>query len=282
MLRRPLAFAAAAVAASTLGLIGAPARADTTPFNLASGNFFQDWSNINLITTDNDWSGVPSITGYLGDYTAANPTDVDPRTLTGTMTNLSLETVHVLANQTSPNTLTAGGFAEFHVMDPGTPAQTNPTVAFQATDTADAPFMVLFLNTTGRQNVTLLYNLRDIDNSADNGDQQIDLQYRIGDSGNWTSYPAYIADVTLGPNLASPGTGPIPIFLPDLVNDQPLVQVRWITTNSADGDEWVGIDDIEVRSQGGGTRVIPEPGAALLLLPMLAFLVTTRARRRRV
>jgi hypothetical protein len=279
MLRRALSFAAAAVAAATLGLTGTSARADTNPFDLSSGNFFQDWSNINLITTDNDWSGVPSITGYLGDYTAANPTDVDPRTLTGTMTDLSLETAHVIANQTSPNTLTAGGFAEFHVMDAGTPAQNNPTVAFQATDAADAPFMVLFLNTTGRQNVVMLYNLRDIDTSADDGDQLVDLQYRVGDSGDWTGL-VLTPDMTLGPNAGSPGTGPIPVFFPDLVNDYPLVQVRWITTNSADGDEWVGIDDIEVRSQGGGTRVIPEPSAALLLLPLLTVVATTLVRRR--
>ena len=36
--------------------------------SLATSNFSQDWSNINLITTDNDWSGVPSILGALGDW----------------------------------------------------------------------------------------------------------------------------------------------------------------------------------------------------------------------
>ncbi len=34
---------------------------------LATSNFFQNWSDINLITTSDDWSGVPSIIGALGD-----------------------------------------------------------------------------------------------------------------------------------------------------------------------------------------------------------------------
>ena len=36
---------------------------DANYFNLAGGNFSQDWSNAGLITTLNDWSGVPSIEG---------------------------------------------------------------------------------------------------------------------------------------------------------------------------------------------------------------------------
>jgi hypothetical protein len=281
MPKRTFSFAASALATlAALSLAGTAVRADTTPFNLTASNFFQDWSNINLITTDNDWSGVPSITGYLGEYSAANPTDVDPRTLTGTMTDLSLATVSGIANQTSPNSLTVGGVAEFESMDPTTPANMNPTVALQATDLADAPFLMLFLDTTGRQNVFLQYNLRDIDSSSDNGDQPIDLQYRVGNTGDFTSLPFFISDVTLGPNLGSAGTGPIQVVLPDAVNDHLEVQIRWMTTNSADGDEWVGVDDIVVTSQEGPRRDIPEPATALLLVPLLAGGIAARHRRR--
>ena len=44
----------------------------TTYHSLASGNLTQNWANTGLITTNDDWSGVPSITGYLGnDVTSA-------------------------------------------------------------------------------------------------------------------------------------------------------------------------------------------------------------------
>ena len=46
-------------------------------FNLAGGNPGQDWSNTGLITTNNDWSNVPSFQGFLGQdittTTATNP-----------------------------------------------------------------------------------------------------------------------------------------------------------------------------------------------------------------
>ncbi len=40
-------------------------------FSLAAGNLTQNWSNAGLITSNDDWSGVPSIVGYLGDIDAA-------------------------------------------------------------------------------------------------------------------------------------------------------------------------------------------------------------------
>ena len=39
----------------------------TAYFNLASANYFQDWSNAGQLTTSDDWSGVPSIVGYRGE-----------------------------------------------------------------------------------------------------------------------------------------------------------------------------------------------------------------------
>ena len=34
-------------------------------FNLASGNLVQDWSDTSLLSANDDWSGVPSIVGYI-------------------------------------------------------------------------------------------------------------------------------------------------------------------------------------------------------------------------
>jgi hypothetical protein len=261
-------------------------RADTTPFNLASGNFFQDWSNINLITANDNWSGVPSIVGYLGEYSAANPEGVNPATLTGTLTDLSLATVDVIANQTSPNTLTAGGVAEFHSLDPGSLAANNPTIALQGGPDADAPFLVVFLNTTGRQNIGGSLNLRDLDGSADDVTSQFVIQYRVGNAGLFTNLVGtYISDVTLGPNQTSAGTGPIPFLLPADANNQPLVQIRFITTNSAPepsnttgntNDEWIGIDDILISSSA---PTAPEPHTVMLLIPILGGLAASRRRK---
>ena len=140
-------------------------------FNLAGGNFFQDWSNTGLITTADNWDGVASIVGYRGDG-LSNSTATNPQTVTGTST-----VVNVIANQTNPNTLTTGGIAEFQIA--------NPTVALQGSGTADAPYLALYLDATGRENVTLTFNARDIDGAADNAAQQIAVQYRIGDTGAW-------------------------------------------------------------------------------------------------
>jgi hypothetical protein len=75
-------------------LMPTTAFADTTAQTLP---FAQNWANTNLITVNNDWSGVPGIIAYRGDdLTAA--TGVDPQTITadGSATPQS-----VAANQTN-------------------------------------------------------------------------------------------------------------------------------------------------------------------------------------
>lgn len=123
-------------------------------FSLAGGNLTQDWSNAGLITSNDDWSGVPSIVGYLGDIDAGTTSNVDARTLTGA----ALGAVDVIANQ-SATTITNGGVAEFAIA--------NPTIGLQGSGTADAPGIVIFLDATGRENVTVAFNARDIDGTAD-------------------------------------------------------------------------------------------------------------------
>src|SRR5262249_51876776 len=146
---------------------------------LSSGNFSQDWSNKNLITTDDTWSGVPSILGYRGDdLTAA--TGTDPQTILADGTSTPLD---VNANHSDPDTFATGGVAEFDGI-------ANPTVALNGSGTADAPFLLLQLNSTGRQNITISYNLRDLDASTDNSIQQVALQYRLGNTGNFVNLPA--------------------------------------------------------------------------------------------
>jgi predicted extracellular nuclease len=208
-----------------------------TYFNLASGSLVQDWSNAGLITTNDSWAGVASIEGYLGqDITTT--TGTDPRTLTSD--SAVANDLDVIANQSS-TTIISGGVAEFDGI-------ANPTIALQGSGTADAPYLILYLDATNRQDVRVQFNARDIDGTADNATQQLNVQYRIGETGPWTNVPGgYFSDVTTGPSQASQVTA-IDLTLPAAANNQAQVQVRIMTTNAAGNDEWVGLDDIVVSS----------------------------------
>jgi predicted extracellular nuclease len=216
----------------------------TTYFSLSSGNYSQDWSNTSLITTNDDWSGVANVEGFRGDgLTSSN--DVDPRTVLA-----SEATLDVNANQTNPNTFSTGGVTEFEI--------TNPVVALTGSGTADAPYIVFHVDATGRQNVRFQANLRDLDASTDNAAQQIAVQYRLGNTGNWANVPGgYVADATSGPSLATLVT-PIDVTLPADANGAAQVQIRVITTNATGNDEWVGVDDIVISS---APAVVGGPGA---------------------
>ncbi len=225
----PLPFALALI-------FTAPAVADTTPQPLP---FSQDWSNISLITVSDDWSGVPGISGYRGDD-LTGATGTDPRTILvdGTTTPLDVN-----ANQSNPDTFTTGGVTEFHLTD--------PVVALTGSGTADAPFLLITLDTTSKQAIQVNFTLRDLDGSADNAVQQVALQYRVGNSGAFTNLPAgYVADATEGPSLAGKTT-PVSVTLPAAADNQPLVQLRILTTNAAGNDEWVGVDNIVIDGSGG-------------------------------
>ena len=178
------------------------ARADTTPQTLP---FSQNWTNIGLITTDNDWAGVPGVIGYRGDDLTTS-TGTNPQTI---VADGSGTPVNVEANETNPNVFSTGGVAEFQITD--------PAIALNGSGTADAPHIVITLNTTGQTNVNVAYNLRDLDGSGDNAVMQVALQYRVGTSGNYTDVPAgFVADATTGPNLATLVT-PVSATLPAAV-----------------------------------------------------------------
>ncbi len=210
--------------------------ANTTPQTLP---FTQNWANTGLITAANDWSGVPGITGYRGDnLTSAN--DVDPQTV---LAPDSPGVINVIANLTNPSGSSSGGVAECEIAD--------PVIALQGSGTADAPYIKIFLDTTGKSNISVSYNLRDVDGSTDNAVQQVALHYRVGGSGNFVNVPAaYVADATTGPSLATLVT-PVSVTLPAACDNQSLVELRIMTTNAGGNDEWVGIDDINITGTSG-------------------------------
>src|SRR5262245_60512057 len=206
---------------------------DTTPHNLAVSNFYQNWNDATLITANDNWSGVPSVIGYLGDDTIGE--GVDPQTI---LTPYS--TVDVIANQGSNTALITGGVAEFDGFS-------TRVIALQADGTADAPNLVVNINTTGRSNISISYNLRDVDDTADNAITPVALQYRIGNAGNFINIPAgFVADAT---KLGGSNVTPVSVTLPSAIDNQSEIQVRIITTNAIGDDEWVGVDDIAIRGE---------------------------------
>ncbi len=209
---------------------------------LASGPFMQDWSDTSLITTDDDWSGVPSIIGYRGDGLTGS-TGTNPQSITGAST-----VVDVNANETNPDTFFSGGVAEFELTD--------PTIAINGSGTADAPYIQLHLDTTGVSKAQISYNLQDLDGSGDDSTQQVALQYRVGNTGTFTDIPAgYVSDATTGPNLATQVTS-VTAELPSAAMGQSQVQVRIMTSNAAGNDEWVGVDDIVVEQLGVNVSLV--------------------------
>jgi len=218
-------------------------QSDTTSQTLP---FTQNWSNTGLITTNDNWSGVPGIIGYRGDdFGTGSPGGiaVDPQTITDDMSGTP---VNVIANQANPDTQATGGVAEFDGI-------ANQVVALQGSGTADGPNLVITINTTGQSNINISYNVRDIDGSTDDAVQPVALQYRVGASGSYTNIPAgFIADATTGPSLATLVT-PVSVNLPAAVENQSIVQLRILTTNAVGNDEWVGIDDISITGCGAAT-----------------------------
>jgi predicted extracellular nuclease/2',3'-cyclic-nucleotide 2'-phosphodiesterase (5'-nucleotidase family) len=207
----------------------------STPHVLANGSFLQDWSDLGLITVNDDWSGIPSIEGFRGDdLTLA--TGIDPQTVLAAGTNTPLD---VNANQTNPNSFTMGGVTEFELA--------NPAIALAGSGTADAPFLLIYLDTTNVNGATVKYKLRDLDGSTDDAVQQVALQYRVGNTGNFVNLPTgYVADGSEG-GTATKETM-VNVILPAEAMNQPLVQLRIITTNAPGSDEWISIDDIEIAA----------------------------------
>ena len=150
------------------------------------------------------------------------------------------------ANQTAV-TFNTGGVTEF--------ALENPTVALAGSGTARAPYLAIYLNATGRENIVLSFNARDLE-VTDNAVQPIAVQYRLSDTGPWIDLPSgYIADAT-GPSAATLVT-PVRVTLPAEANNAATLQLRIMTTDAMGNDEWVGIDDIVVSSAPTAAAPLP-------------------------
>jgi hypothetical protein len=230
------------------------AKANSVYFNMSAGslNFAVSPSTVNQITTNDDWSAVSSVEGYMGQNLTATH-GVNPQTILGTEfagNTLPNTPRNIAANKGNPSAFNAGGLAEF---DSGTYL----AIGFQGNVQAN-PYMVFYLNTLGRINVTMNYTVQDIDSGSNNSVSPIALQYRVGETGLFTNLPTgYIADATDG-GVAGRSTN-VSVVLPSNANNQPKVQVRIITTNAADTggsstpDEWIGVNNVVASSSLGPT-----------------------------
>jgi hypothetical protein len=224
------------------------AKAGSTYYSLGAGTLSLNItpSSTGMITTNDDWSGVASVEGYFGQNLTATH-GIDPQTvLTSEFATLpSPGNTQVAANKGNPSAFNAGGLAEF---DSGTYL----AIGFQGNVQAN-PYLLFYLNTSGRSNITMNYTVQDIDGGSNDAVSQLALQYRLGETGNFINVPAgYIADATDGGVAGRITTRNV--VLPAAVNNQAKVQVRLITTNSANTsggstpDEWLGVNNITVSS----------------------------------
>ncbi|NHC46118.1 ExeM/NucH family extracellular endonuclease [Motilibacter aurantiacus] len=230
---------ALALSALLLALPALPASADTTASTLP---FAQDWSDAGLIVANNDWSGVPSIIGYRGDSLAS--TNRDPQTV---LADGASTPVNVVAQSTGANT--AGGVHEVTAAG---------AIALQGSGTAQAPHIVIRVDTRGQSTVKVAYTLRDLD-ADDAGAQQVALQYRVGGSGSYVNVPAgYVADASQPPAAdGTPWSRRVSVELPAAAAGQAVVDVRVITTDTTGSDSMTGVDDISVTGAGGEGPAAP-------------------------
>ena len=136
MVRRHRHTVPALIAVFLLSLVTIiPASANNTAQALP---YSQTWSNTGQITVADDWSGVPGVIGFLGqDITTS--TGTDPQTLLGD--SRVAGDVDVIPNQTNTGDHERRR-REFEIAD--------PVVALQGSGTADAPYLLFHLDTTGR------------------------------------------------------------------------------------------------------------------------------------
>lgn len=208
---------------------------------------------VNQITRNDDWINVSGVEGYCGSG-LVNTHGIDPRNVLGTeYSNNALPGASpcVNANKGNPSAYNGSGVTEFDTGD-------YLAIGFQG-NVQNNPYLVFFLNTTGQNYVRMSYDVIDIDGGNNDSVSQMALQYRVGETGNFTNLPGgFVADATDG-NRVSGRTTSVLVTLPPEALNQPKVQVRILTTFAADTsgsqtpNEWVGVNNILISNTAAPT-----------------------------
>ncbi len=120
-------------------------------------------------------------------------------------------------------------------------------ISFRNSSSNNIGALALALNTTGRENMTVTYTVEDMvaDNTRQNG---IVLQYRVGTTGDFTNIEGttYLSN----PTGQAPAETFVNIALPEALNDQANVQLRWLYFYQEGGGarDRIRLDDITVSS----------------------------------
>ncbi|HNG90750.1 MAG TPA: hypothetical protein PK858_11115, partial [Saprospiraceae bacterium] len=121
-------------------------------------------------------------------------------------------------------------------------AEGNNGISYQGASNETRACFRLGLITTNRRDIAIEWKVWDINPQPN--DNFVELQYRIGESGDFTN---------LTGDLYQQGTTPsgtiFTLTLPADANNQPLVQVRWIYYETGSGSrDRLSVDDITVSS----------------------------------
>lgn len=199
----------------------------TTLHALRDSDFIQNWAGTAAQLTSGSW-GVASMVGYRGDGLSSS-TSTDPQNVLAPGDSTPVD----LINNSSSGSST-GGIHEL----------TDNVVALQGSGTADAPHIVIYLDTTDVQDVRFTATLRELDSTTT--DQKFAVQYRVGGTGDFVNLPAGAVSGVF--NAAGNQSVGLDVTLPAAANNQPMVEIRIITNDAPGSDAMVGIDDIAITS----------------------------------
>ncbi|MFC7496307.1 MULTISPECIES: ExeM/NucH family extracellular endonuclease [unclassified Nocardioides] len=254
--------ALAVVASGLLLLPSAPAQAAVAT-KISTFPYVQDWSGLTSAST---WADFPGIEGFTSANTIvannqSNATDLGTLTNEGTLTS-----AYTAANNTALVSHTSAGVYGYYNGLTVDGVAGNKVVGLQTTGANAGTHLLLHLDTTGKQGLSVSYDLYDL-MTANDQPQRVALQYRVGTSGPYTNVPAgYVADATVAANAdvvvkRVPASGAIE--LPAAVDNQADVYLRILTGDNQSGsNEEVGIDNINITAAGDVSEA-PSPVAGV-------------------
>ncbi len=142
------------------------------------------------------------------------------------------------------STVQSSGASVYNYNTPaGTPTNSRPYIQVSSNVSNGSDILVAALNTSGYNDVTVAYDVEMI-NQAASRVSGMSLQYRVGTSGSWTTVSG--TDYSGGTNVNGTITN-ISVTLPSGCNNQPVVQIRWITYEvgtAAGSRDGLGVDNV--------------------------------------